>query len=368
MGVSFAKSVKFGAVRFNFSGSGIGVSVGVPGLRIGTGPRGAYIGGGIAGFRYRKSLGTGSSAARTNALSPVRPSGAPSLGSSPLADPNVVATVEHETKNVLELADSSSDALLQSMNEQRNKTALWPFVAAALTVLLLLLNNASSAWNSAVLPTLLVVFVAATLWVMWRDDMRKLTVLFFEPDAETSSLFDTLTSAAQSASTARKLKSIANTSKYGDTKYTAGASEGLKLVNAKFFLGQAPGVVANVEVPILQASKTTLAFYPDRILAFQGKSVGAIGYKELESTCGPVRFIEKESVPSDATVVDQTWQYVNKKGGPDKRFKNNRQFPICRYNQLNLSTTSGLDIRFMGSRDGAFDSLVQAIGVVGKRQ
>jgi len=60
MGVSFAKSVKFGAVRFNFSGSGIGMSVGIPGLRIGTGPRGAYIGGGMAGFRYRRSLGIAS--------------------------------------------------------------------------------------------------------------------------------------------------------------------------------------------------------------------------------------------------------------------------------------------------------------------
>lgn len=47
MGISFSKSVKVGAVRFNFSGTGIGVSVGVPGLRIGTGPRGAYITGGV---------------------------------------------------------------------------------------------------------------------------------------------------------------------------------------------------------------------------------------------------------------------------------------------------------------------------------
>ena len=38
MGVSFSKSIKFGAVRFNLSGSGIGVSVGIPGLRIGTNP------------------------------------------------------------------------------------------------------------------------------------------------------------------------------------------------------------------------------------------------------------------------------------------------------------------------------------------
>ena len=57
MGLSFSRSVKLGAVRFNFSGSGIGMSVGIPGLRIGTGLRGVYISGGVAGFRYRQSLG-----------------------------------------------------------------------------------------------------------------------------------------------------------------------------------------------------------------------------------------------------------------------------------------------------------------------
>ena len=35
MGLTFSRSVRFGAVRFNFSGSGIGVSTGIKGLRIG---------------------------------------------------------------------------------------------------------------------------------------------------------------------------------------------------------------------------------------------------------------------------------------------------------------------------------------------
>lgn len=57
MGLSFSRSVRFGGVRFNFSGSGIGVSAGIKGLRVGTGPRGAYISAGVGGFRYRTSLG-----------------------------------------------------------------------------------------------------------------------------------------------------------------------------------------------------------------------------------------------------------------------------------------------------------------------
>lgn len=364
MGLSFAKSVKFGAVRFNFSGGGIGVSVGVPGLRIGTGPRGAYIRGGMGGFRYRKSLGTSSSASRVPAQQRFTPPSSPGQGPIPSTDPNVVATVEHETKNVLELADASGDDLLRSMNEQRNKTSLWPFVAAGLALLLYILNGNSANWNAAVVPALFTVFAAFTLWVRWRDNLGKLTVLFFEPDAETSALFETLSSAVQDASRTQKLRSVANTSQYADTKYSAGATQGLKLVNAGFSLGQAPGIVANIEVPILTASKTTLAFYPDRVLAFQGKSVGAIAYKDLQAISVPSRFIENESLPSDATVVDQTWQYVNKKGGPDKRFKNNRQLPVCQYNKLHLSTPSGIDIRFMGSRDRGFDTLAHAIGVV----
>ena len=43
MGVTFRKSISAGPVRFNLSGSGIGMSVGVKGLRVGTGPRGGYV-------------------------------------------------------------------------------------------------------------------------------------------------------------------------------------------------------------------------------------------------------------------------------------------------------------------------------------
>jgi hypothetical protein len=154
---------------------------------------------------------------------------------------------------------------------------------------------------------------------------------------------------------------VAATSKYSDTKYSAGASSGLKLTKASCVAGQAPGVVANVDVPVLQAAKITLAFYPDRVLAFQGKTVGAIDYAELEANNSPVTFVESGSVPSDATVTGKTWQYVNKKGGPDKRFKNNREMPLCRYNELRLTTDRGLDVYLMCSRDGGFNELVQVL-------
>lgn len=356
MGLSFSRSVKLRPVRFNLSGSGIGVSTGIKGLRIGTGPRGAYISGGYAGFRYRQS------SPRSQNAPTVRPTRIPSGADAAVrVDPNIVATTDHETKNVLELQDSTSDALLQSMNEQRHKTDLWPFALVGLGALFLFLLSAGAEWPQGVHLGILAVFIGVVLWVRWRDKMRKLTVLFYEPDAASNELYSALASGLQHAAGAVKLKSVANTSQYGDTKYSAGASEGVKFASASLFLGQAPGVVANVDVPILKAAKTLLAFYPDRVLAFQGKAVGAVSYQRLQAASVATRFIEHESVPSDARVVDRTWQYVNKKGGPDKRFKNNRELPVCAYNQFNLSTPNGLDIRFIGSKEGGFNGLAIAI-------
>src|SRR5438477_1267453 len=54
------KSLRFGPVRFNLSKSGIGVSAGVKGFRVGTGPRGNYVHAGRGGIYYRKTFGRGS--------------------------------------------------------------------------------------------------------------------------------------------------------------------------------------------------------------------------------------------------------------------------------------------------------------------
>lgn len=57
-------------------------------------------------------------------------------------------------------------------------------------------------------------------------------------------------------------------------------------------------------------------------------------YGTLNIDVNSARFIEREGVPNDAKVVGQTWQYPNKSGGPDKRFKNNRQIPTALYEEV----------------------------------
>lgn len=357
MGLTFSKSVRIGAVRFNFSGSGIGISVGVPGLRIGTGPRGAHISGGIGGFRYRRSLGTaqGRPAARFSGDQSV-----PALADGNVA-PISASTREHDTLSVLELTDADCDGLLESMNEQRRKPLLWPLAAGALFFLYIALTSAMMTWPGVAQFALAAVMTVVVGWVYWRDKMRKVTVLFFEPDTATAEHFEALSRALSSAASMRKLKAVVSTSRYADRKYSAGASEGLKFSQASLSLGQGPGVVANIDVPVVKTGRTTLAFYPDRILAFQGNSVGAVAYESLQAAEERTRFIEHEAVPSDACVIDRTWQYVNRNGGPDRRFKNNRELPVCAYTQLSLTTQSGLDIRLLGSRERGFEPFAAAL-------
>src|SRR5437868_1669847 len=121
MGLTFFRSVKFGPLRFNFSTSGIGVSAGIPGMRIGTGPRGAYINAGSHGFRYRASLGS-----RTKPAS--RPSAPTPVPASAVRHDDVVDTTVYETRDVLRLADATASDLLQVLNSQAKHHARWPWM------------------------------------------------------------------------------------------------------------------------------------------------------------------------------------------------------------------------------------------------
>lgn len=358
MTLSFSRSVRFGLVRFNFNEQGIGVSMPIPGLGAGVEMRGAYIRGGFGNFQYRRSIGAPLQGSAASV-----PIASPSSGSPVIEDRNVIHTTEHETKSILELQDSTSDALLQSMNEQLARHPVWPFAGLALLGLLALLLWAT-ALPVEVYLLIATLFAVATGWLYWREQLAKLTVLFYEPDQATASLFEQLCKVHGEAANTRKLRSVASTSRYADPKYSAGAGHGVQLGQARLVLGHAPGVVANVQVPILASGKTTLAFYPDRILAFQQHAVGSIDYSNLSAVSSAIRYVENDSLAADATVVDRTWQYVNKKGGPDRRFKNNRELPICAFSQLELTTPDGLDMRFVGSKQGCFEGLTKALATV----
>ncbi|WP_407370415.1 hypothetical protein ABFU49_16985 [Xanthomonas campestris pv. campestris] len=122
-----------------------------------------------------------------------------------------------------------------------------------------------------------------------------------------------------------------------------------------------PFVKTNIKTIAVNVGTQALHFFPDRVLIYDANGVGAVGYKELQVLVSSTRFIEDGSVPRDATVVDRTWRYVNKKGGPDRRFKDNRELPVCQYEEVALRSDTGLNELLQISRLGSGAGFASAI-------
>ena len=137
-----------------------------------------------------------------------------------------------------------------------------------------------------------------------------------------------------------------------DQKSHAGASELVRRRAAVVGSGFPPWVEANIRVPTILARGQTLYLLPDGILVYDPSGVGHVGYGVLRLTAGTTRFIE-ESPPPDAAIVDRTWLYPNKSGGPDKRYSTNYQIPVCLYGELILESPSGLQLYVHTSRPDA---------------
>jgi hypothetical protein len=125
--------------------------------------------------------------------------------------------------------------------------------------------------------------------------------------------------------------------------------------------GNPPVVKSNFEFLRLPLGKETVYLSPDAILVVAGNAVAAFSYKDVEVVCTPTRFIEDDTPPRDATVVGATWRYVNRKGGPDRRFANNRELPICLYGKIDFRSASGLSERIHCSRLDVSETFVSAV-------
>lgn len=60
------------------------------------------------------------------------------------------------------------------------------------------------------------------------------------------------------------------------------------------------------------------------------------------------------------TLIETTWQYVNREGGPDRRFKGNRQIPVLLYSVLDLVHTD-FRVRLQFSRRDAAANATAAL-------
>lgn len=347
MGFYIRKSIRVGPLRFNLSKSGVGVSAGVKGLRFGAGPRGNYVHMGRGGLYYRATLPqvAGSSKSRPQ----------PALSPSPQIPSGTHAPLEDiESADVSQIVDSSSRELLNELNQKRAKVRLWPIAVTGTAVVLGI--GLSLNWPYWLLALTLVAGAACTYVARTHDALRRTVVLFYDFDAEMESAYADLHGAATQLMGCAAVWHVEASGKVYDRKYHAGASELVRRKNTFIRKVEPPNIKSNVETIAIGVGRQTLHFLPDRVLVYDTGRVGGVGYQDLRVNVDSTRYIESGSVPRDAEIVDRTWMYVNKSGGPDRRFKDNKELPICRYEEITLSSPTGLNEVLQLSRCG-FGSL-----------
>jgi len=235
-------------------------------------------------------------------------------------------------------------------------------VLGGIAVTVWLLVSLVTSFETAVI-LLPFVLVAAAVGA-YIDGYKRTSVVFYDLEGEANDIYLAMVGAFENLAACNGKWHVAagGTVRDLDTwKRNAGASHLVKKSRTSLSFKLPSILKSNVTPPSMDVGKQTLFFLPDMILMAEGRRFGTVGYDDLTITHQHSRFIEDGVVPSDARVVDKTWRYVNKKGGPDRRFKDNPEIPICLYETMHLSNSSGLNELLEFSRTGVAGPFSDAI-------
>jgi hypothetical protein len=203
--------------------------------------------------------------------------------------------------------------------------------------------KAVQAWSPAFILSGLGLFIAGIV-VHKRNAKNRASRLFYELDEVESRRFQTIQEAQTHLAASHRIWRIEGQSATSDWKRNAGASSLVRRFPISTNCSNPPRVETNLATPCVNLGRARLYFLPDIVLYWEHGTFGAISYDDFQVEQSLTRFIEDGPVPADATVVDQTWRYVNKGGGPDRRFNNNVQLPVVQYGVLLLKSSRGLNI------------------------
>ena len=259
------------------------------------------------------------------------------------------------------MTDSNARELLQQINHKLRSRSFYPLVIVVGLLAVVLTMSALA----------LILAVVATFFCYRFDKTRRSVVLMYDLDADAQVAFEALTHSFDQMTAAQGKWIVQAQGNQGDWKRHAGATISIQRTNA--FLGYKipPVIKTNVSVPCILGGRQNLYFFPDFLCATEKRNAAAIDYQNLAIECTGTRFVEDGKPPSDAAIAGKTWKYLNKSGGPDRRFKNNRQLPIALYQEVHLHSSTGLSKTLQLSRNedrGEFRSSIARLGQFARAQ
>lgn len=332
MGLRFRKSINLGGgFRVNLSKSGVGYSWGVKGYRVtkkaGGGSRTtASIPG--TGITYTKDYG--SKSRNGSSATSARQQNVPAI------DNNHYDTQEIKNSNAKALVSEGLEEMLASANKA---LSLWRL-------------NKVAFWVSLILgfgfPLFFLLTVACAVFYFYLKKNAAIDIEYTFEDNQAKEVDERMQPLVKMANS-KKLWWISQSSKVIDKKYAAGASSTIKREKCTASTKVPFPFTTNSIAVSFSSGKETILFMPDKLFIIQGSKIGALNYSDVTTSVHGQRFIEREAVPKDAQIVDYTWQYVNKSGGPDKRFQNNKKIPICLYGEMEVRSANGVNTDIMFS-------------------
>ena len=342
MGWRFRKSINLGGFRINFSKSGIGYSFGIMGLR--------YTKKANGGTRITSSIrGTGISYSKDySAKKKVN-----------YSEPQTSNIEENDDSFKVEshLIQSKPNELVAKLNEayEQNKKNTTKKILIGIGAFLSLCYIATSA--IALIP-----FIGLLVWYFMLPKKISIDLDYdFTENKEMFEKYNNLQKGIDDLLSNSKLCEITSIKSNTDYKNQAGAksllstSANIKIIrNIKY-------IDTDLDLQVIKIQNKQLLLLPDIMLVYQDKQWISVNYDELEVLYQDTRFIESGFVPNDTQVLDYTWQHVNKSGGPDKRFANNRKLPICAYGEVGFESKNGLLIMIMGSNRQKTKSFYEAL-------
>ena len=334
MGFRYRKSINLGGgFRVNISKSGIGYSWGVKGYRITKTAKGTV-------RRTASIPGTGISF-----VDETRKRGGGNRSNTPSHSLNPVNTNRYDTKEIVNgtATNMVSDGLEDILDAVKRSLYINKISTIGIWVSLLIGFGAP--------PFFLVLlgFIILKIYVKKAG----LVEIDYTIDPDQQDKINQRINTMSKIASSNRVWRIMQTSKVIDKKYEAGASDTVERVVCITTTTAPFPFKINAPVVAFKSGNESLVFLPDKLFIIQKDTVGALNYSDIKTFTYTTRFIESESVPSDAVVVDSTWKYVNKSGGPDRRFKDNRKLPICLYGKMELKSDSGLNTVFMFSNPNA---------------
>jgi hypothetical protein len=220
-------------------------------------------------------------------------------------------------------------------------------------------------------------YLLAILMIGWCfylrhiDHKRKTIEIYYTLDDHITELHKQFLQYFQDFASSKRIWQTLHVTATYDKKYHAGASQLVSRVAiGGIYTHRVPSSLmkTNVSIPCIVLKNTELYFFPERLIVKRGNKFGAVFYKNISIEQSQSNFIESESLPSDAVVVDHTWKYLNKSGGPDRRFNDNRRLPVCRYSEYTFKSDGGLFEVMMTSKIGAMDQFAEFLEIIGEYQ